>query len=267
MYGSRKDKDQIIEQEKALALGQLNDPTKNQDVNSAIQSYAYAARYFEHSIAKDLQVTAKRYKLLSMFFGLLTFMSIGAVLGLTPLKTVTPYLVRVDNNTGYTDLVSLVSDTKTQEQRDDEFWLSTYVRFRESYNFADSDANYNAVEVMSYSDTFGEYKNFQLSKKGYTDTLGNNRQMRVVINGVVILERKTPTNPNDTTKTAQIRITKSVVDRNGVMDASIKPASWLMTVSYDYKKPPKKREQEWINPRGFGVKSYSGVQEVGVNNG
>ena len=260
----RKSKEEIIQQEQKIELGLLSAPSDARQVSLAEQAYAHAARWFEANIAKDLQKSVKMWKRLSAFFGLLAFMSIGAVLGLTPLKTVIPYLVRVDNITGYSDLVPQVSDSKTQDQRDDDFWLSNYVRLRESYNFADNDANYNMVETMSYSDTFGEYKNFQLSKKGYLDTLGNSRQMRVEVHGVTPLDRK---RPEDTTKTAQVRVTKTVVDRNGVPDPGIKPATWVMTISYDYKNPAKKREQELVNPRGFGVKSYSTVQEVGVNNG
>lgn len=258
---SRKTKQQIIEQELELAFGSLQDSATARDISLAQQSYTHAARWFESNVAEGYMKSAKNAKRLAAFFGVLAFMSVGAVLGLTPLKTVVPYLVRVDNNTGFTDLVRPASDVKTQEQLDDEFWLATYVRFRERYNFADSDANFSTVELMSYSDTFGEYKNFQLSKKGYTETLGANRQMRVAVNGIVFLERK------DGTGTAQIRLTKTVLDRNGVEDPAVKPATWLTTVTYDYKNPPKKREDEWINPRGFGAKSYSSVQEVGVKNG
>ncbi|AGN33458.1 conjugal transfer protein, VirB8 family (plasmid) [Pseudomonas fluorescens A506] len=263
MFKFRKTKQQIIEQEQSIELGILEDPKDLQRINHSALSYTHAAKWFESNVADDFKRSATNAKRLAAFFAVLAFMAIAAVLALTPLKTVVPYLVRVDNNTGASDLVPMVSDVKTQEQSDDDFWLSSYVRFREGYNFADSDAIYKIVETMSYSDTFQEYRNFQLSKKGYTDTLGNNRQMRVSIIGVTPLARK----PDDPFKTVQVRITKTVVDRNGVPDASFKSATWLMTISFDYKNPAKKREQELVNPRGLGVKSYSSVQEVGVNNG
>ncbi|PRW84482.1 virB8 family protein [Pseudomonas fluorescens] len=263
MFERRKNKQQIIEQEQSIELGIVDDPKDLQRISQSTLSYTHAAKWFESNVADDYKRSATNAKRLAVFFAVLAFMSIAAVLGLTPLKTVVPYLVRVDNNTGASDLVPVVSDVRTQDQTDDDFWLSSYVRFREGYNFADNDAIYNIVETMSYSDTFQEYKNFQLSKKGYTDTLGNSRQMRVSIIGVTPLARK----PDDPYKTVQVRITKTVVDRNGVPDASFKPATWLMTVSFDYKNPAKKREQELVNPRGLGVRSYSSVQEVGVNNG
>lgn len=257
----RKTKQQVIEQEQQLAVGLVQDPEMARQISLAQQAYTHAALWFESNVAQEHVRKAKTWRGLAAFFGLLAFMSIAAVLGLTPLKSVEPYLVRVDNNTGFTDLVRPVSEVKAQEQVDDEFWLVTYVRFRERYNFADSDAYFSVVELMSYGETFVEYKNFQLSSKGYTETLGNNRQMRVEINGVTFLTRK------DGAGTAQVRFTKRVLDRNGVPDPMIPPATWQATVSYDYKNPAKRKEQEWINPRSFGVKSYSSVQEVGVKHG
>lgn len=263
MFASRKDKQEIVEQEQLMELGIVEDSRDLQLISQSVKSYTQAAKWFESNVADGYKKSAKNAKLLAAFFGVLAFMSVGAVLVLTPLKTVTPYLVRVDNSTGAADIVPQVSDVKTQEQVDDDYWLSNYVRFRESYNFADNDAYYNIVETMSYSGTFQEYKNFQLSKKGYTDTLGISRQMRVDIRGVVPLPRKA----DDPYKTAQVRITKTVVDRNGVPDPGTKPATFVMTVTFDYKKPPKTREEELVNPRGLGIKSYSNVQEVGVSNG
>ncbi|KPW69337.1 type IV secretion system protein, partial [Pseudomonas amygdali] len=91
------------------------------------------------------------------------------------------------------------------EQIDDEFWLSAYVRFRESYNFSSHDAEFGMVELMSYGETFTEYRNFQLSSKGYLEVLGTNRQIRTDINNINFLERK------DRAGTAQVRITKTVL--------------------------------------------------------
>lgn len=259
----RLSKQKVIEQEQELAAGLVLDPELARQISLATIAYTNAAKWFEANVAKEHQAKAKRSNQLSYVFGVMAFMAIGAVLMLTPLKTVEPYVVRVDNATGATDIVRPGGQAKTQQQVDDEFNLANYVRFREGYNFADSDAMYATVELMSYPDTFTEYKNFQMSKKGYTETLGSNRQMKVEIRGVGFLKRDEAKG----TGTAQVRIIKTVVDRNGVPDPSVKPATWQTTISYDYKNPPKKREQEWINPRGFGAKSYSKVQEAGTNNG
>lgn len=255
----RKSKQEIIEQERALAARTNIDAATAQEISLSEQAFIHAARFFEKNIAADEKAKAKNARHLAGFFGLLTFMSIGAVLGLTPLKTVETYLVRVDNNSGYTDVIKPTSQVKSTEQIDDEYWLATYVRFRESYNFSNNDAQYGMVEMMSYGETFTEYRNFQLSSKGYLAVLSNNRQIRTDINNINFLKR------GDAQGTAQVRLTKTVLDRNGVPDPQLKPSVWNATVSYDYKNPTKKSGDQWLNARGFGVKSYSTTQEIGGN--
>lgn len=258
---SRRSKQALIERERELAANIAVDAATAQNMSLAEQAYLNAARWFESNVAKDHQRNARTWKRLAAFFGVLTFMAVGAVLGLTPLKTVETYLVRVDNNSGFTDVVKPVSQVKSTEQLDDEFWLATYVRFRESYNFSNNDANYAMVEMLSYDDTFAEYKNFQLSSKGYLNVLGNNRQIRLEINNIGFLNRETGKG------TGQVRFTKVVLDKNGVPDPQLKPTTFISTISYDYLNPTKKSGDQWINPRGFGIRSYDPTQEVGGSHG
>ncbi|KTB83613.1 MULTISPECIES: virB8 family protein [Pseudomonas syringae group] len=257
----RKSKQDVIEQERQLAARTSIDAATAQEISLVEQAWIHAARYFEKSIAADEKAKTKRAQRLNYVFGTLAFMAIAAVLGLTPLKTVELGLVRVDNNSGYTDVVWADDKGKAPEQIDDEFWLSTYTRFRESYNFSSNDANYSMVKLMSYDETFTEYRNFQLSSKGYLEVLGTNRQIRTDINNINFLQRK------DRAGTAQVRLTKTVLDRNGTPDPQLPPVTWIATVTYDYKNPAKKAGDQWLNPRGFGVRAYTMTQEVGVSNG
>lgn len=260
MRTKRKSKEQVIEQERQLATRETVDAATARDISLSEQAFLHAARWFESNVAKDHQRKARRANWLAVFFALLAFMAIGAVLGLTPLKTVETYLVRVDNTTGYTDVVKPTNQMKSTDQIDDEYWLGAYVRFRESYNFSNNDAQFAMVELLSYGETFSEYRTFQLSSKGYLAVLGDSRQIRTDVNDVTFLKRE------NATGTAQVRITKTVLDRYGVPDPQIKPTSWIATVTYDYKNPAKKRGEEWLNPRGFGSKSYFTTQLVGVAN-
>lgn len=258
---NRRNKQALIERERQLAANVIVDAATAQNISLAEQAYLHAARFFESNIAKDHQRSARNSKRLAAFFGVIAFMAVAAVMGLTPLKTVETYLVRVDNNSGFTDTVKPVSQVKSTEQIDDEYWLSTYVRFRESYNFSNNDANFSMVELLSYDDTFAEYKNFQLSSKGYLAVLGNNRQIRLDINNIGFLKRE------NAKGTAQVRFTKVVLDKNGIPDPQLKPTTWISTISYDYKNPTKKSGDQWLNPRGFGIKSYDPTQEVGGSHG
>lgn len=265
----RRNKEAVIERERQLAANVTVDAATAKNISLAEQAYLHAARWFEASVAKEHQRKASTWKRLAIVFGLLAFMSVAALLGVTPLKTVEPFLLRVDNNSGYMEIVRPLSQTKSQERVDDEYWLATYVLFRESYNFSSNDANFAMVELMSYDETFTEYRNFQLSSKGYLEVLGTNRQIRTDVININPLPRFNPKTGSEDgqSKTYQVRLVKTVLDKNGVPDPQLKPTTWLTTVTFDYKRPPKKTGDQWRNPRGFGVKSYLQTQEVGVGHG
>ncbi|PUA41501.1 conjugal transfer protein [Pseudomonas protegens] len=257
--------EQLVERERQLEVQPLNADT-SREASLAVQAYTQAARWFESSVAKDEKRKTRTWRGLALFFGVLAFMAIGAVLGLTPLKTVEAFLIRVENNSGFTDVVPVQKGqvgSGSEQDIQDEYWLAAYVRFRESYSFASSDANYAMVQLWSYPEVFAEYRNFQLSSKGYTEVLGNNRQLRVEINNVVFLDVDAGAAGKTKYRTAQVRFTKTVLDRNGLPDPLVSPVTWLGTVSFDYGNAPKNRKQRWLNPLGFGVAGYSVAQEIG----
>lgn len=241
-----------------MAAQVIVDAATATNISLVEQAYIHGGRWFENNVAVKEKQEARTWKRVACFFGVLGLMSVAAVLGLTPLKTVELHLVRVDNNSGFTDVVPPVSEVKSTEEIDDEYWLSSYVRFRENYNFSNHDSQFAMVELLSYNGTFTEYRNFQLSSKGYLKVLGDSQEIRTDINNITFLHR------DNAKGNAQVRMTKTVLDRNGMPDPQIKPTVWLATISYDYKNPAKKRGDQWLNPRGFGAVSYSKTQEIGA---
>lgn len=258
----RNNKKHVIEQEKKIIYGDEELSGKEKEIGQAVRAYTQAAKWFEHNVAEDHRRKARNSKYLSIFFGILTFMSIGAVLGLTPLKTVEPYLVRVDNNSGFTDIVSPLSEGISPEQAEDEYWLATYVRTYESYNWSSQASSYAQIQLFSYGEVFTEYKNFQLSSKGYTEKLGKNLQIRTEINNIVPLKLAPDIQSDKNIKTYQVRFTKTILDQFGNPDPQSQVTYWLATVSFDYKNPPLIQKDSWLNPMGFGVHGYAKTQEV-----
>lgn len=257
MFGKRKK--EIIQEAYDIEKSKDNHSLENgRNISEASKAYTQAAQWFEKHIAEEEKKKTKNAKRLCTFFALLTFMSIGAVLGLTPFKTVEPYVIRVDNNSGYTDIVRSGADQNTDDT-DDIYWSVNYVTQRESYNFSTQGLRSKFIELTSYSDTYTEYKNFQLSRKGYLELLGDKQQIHVEIRNV------SPPLKNEISDltTIQIRFTKTVTDNVGVPVDSIPSTTWLATLTFDYGRPPKTKAVEWLNPKGFGVRSYQLSQEVG----
>lgn len=80
----------------------------------------------------------------------LSTVAVGAVAALSPLKTVEPFVVRVDNATGIVDLVSGVEATSmTYDEAVTKYFLGQYVRVREGYSFVEAPVNFRTVSLLS----------------------------------------------------------------------------------------------------------------------
>lgn len=256
------DKESLVTHEQRLEYGRVDDPETKRLISIAQAAFVKAAQIFEQNVAADERKKAKWSNRISVFLGFALTLALVALAGLTPLKSIEYVTMRVDPNSGYIAVEKAGGDGKTAEQIDDEFWLTAYVMYRESYNAANSDAAFNWVKLTSYTDTFAEYRNFQLSSKGYTAVLGDKQQFRTAVNNILFLKRE-----DGKGGTAQVRFTKTLMDSKGVPDPVIKPVVWTTTMSWDYNNAPVNREQRWLNPRGFGVGSYVPALEVGGRNG
>ncbi|MFX9181050.1 VirB8/TrbF family protein, partial [Acinetobacter baumannii] len=69
---------------------------------------------------------------------------------LVPLKTVEPYVIRVDNSTGIVDVVNALSSDKTSyDEAVTKYFAARYVQGREGYTFAEAETNFKAVSLLS----------------------------------------------------------------------------------------------------------------------
>nr|WP_233458094.1 type IV secretion system protein [Arsenophonus endosymbiont of Apis mellifera] len=233
---------------------------KEHEVGKTIMAYTQAARWFEHRVAEDYRKKAKNARILAIIFGLLALMSTLAVMLLTPLKTVEPYVIRVDKNSGYMDIIKPLDDRATPaDVVQDKHFISTYVLARESYNWASHAANYAFVQLTSASDVFEEYRNFQLSSKGYVAKLGQSQQVRIAIDSIVLLPitSETALNGNEKMKTYQVRFTQTLLGSEGKMRPISTPLEWIVTISIDHNNPPSSEGDQWLNPLGYGVRAYN----------
>lgn len=261
----RKNKQDVLAEERALLAAEDTATVKDEmKTKAAAGEYTRAALSFQSSEAAIIRKSARNARLLAGVFGGFAALALLSNMLLMPLKTVQPYLVRVDNNSGYTDVVAPLNATTDSSKAEDEYWLATYVRSRESYNWYSAKSMYSLIALMSYPTVWKPYREFQLSDKGYTSVMAQSGQIQTQINGVVFL--KTPdssgVHADNCCKTAQVRLTKTVLDRDGNPDPQHPPSVWLATVTFDYANPPPDRASQFLNPRGFGVRAYSLTQEV-----
>lgn len=170
-----------------------------------------------------------------------------AVAFLTPLKTTEPFVIRVDNNTGHTDIVKPISNAEqtTYGEELDKYWLAKFVLERESYDWDLIKNSYSTVELMTTTNLFNEYKAYITSPVSPVNLFKQTKKIKVQVLSVAFVNGL-----------GQVRFLKQVLSANGDVDATIPATYWLATIAFDYKHKIKLEQQRMINPLGFQAISY-----------
>lgn len=194
-------------------------------------------------------------------FGVLAGLMALALAMLIPLKEKVPYLVRVDNNTGVTDVLSVVDvkDVAADEQLA-RYFLAQYVRLREGYDWYTVGKMYEQSLLFSYPDMQSTITNYY--DNPYTSPIEKYKKTKrvdVEVNNISFLDNL-----------AQVRFTKTVTPTKGFSydstsgELSPEPqvTKWIATIAYDYQQISRDEKYRLINPFGFRVASYNVTQEL-----
>lgn len=216
-----------------------------------LKAYLDRARRWE----QDLLLSAHRSKRLAWIVAaiasILATASVGALAALTPLKTVEPFVVRVDNATGIVDVVSALNENPTTyDEAVTKYFLAKYVRAREGYGQTEAEENFRTVSLLSTrteQDRWSAY--FRGSNPESPQVVyGRNGAAEVSIKAISLL--------NDTL--VSVRFLKQV--RRGD-ETSI--SHWIATVAFDYHaEAPISTSDRLVNPLGFLVSEYRADPEV-----
>ncbi|BDU18566.1 VirB8/TrbF family protein [Dyella sp. GSA-30] len=168
-----------------------------------------------------------------------------AVAFLTPLKTVEPFVVRVDKSSGGADIISrLDGNTVEFDEAIDKYFLSRYVNYREEYSDALAYSDYEAVSLMSTRQVGDAYyqainpKNPRSPSKVY----GKEGAVEIVVNSIAFLGEGV----------AQVRFTRTERRPN----AEPVETHWIATITYKYSKASMDAKSRLINPVGFQATDY-----------
>jgi type IV secretion system protein VirB8 len=180
-----------------------------------------------------------------------TALSIGAMVSMLPLKTVAPYLIRVDNVTGELDLVDPLSNAKeSYEEKLDRFWINTFVLLRESYYWSTIEGVEEKVNLLSTDNVFREYQFHLFGANSPLKLFQNRYSIKVDTKITTFFKTK------DNSIIGQTRLTKTVIDNTGKPVDLYPITHWIATSTFDYKKEIKREKEEQVNPLGFEITSY-----------
>lgn len=176
--------------------------------------------------------------------GVLAIAGVAAVAGLAPFKEVEPFIVRVDKNTGFTDIVTRVDEqSMTPNEAIDKFFLNAYVNAREEYSDGIAFANYQKIGLMSGPQEGQEYYSVfrPESPTSPINTHGTHGSIEVKVNSISFLDEGV----------ASVRFEK--LDKNKGQESR---SRWIATITYEYLDPPISESERLINPLGFQVSDY-----------
>ena len=189
---------------------------------------------------------------------LLLALAIGALLALMPLKTVKPFVIRVDNTTGVVDVVPEHEAKGSEQELVSRYFLTHYVTLRERYFYAIAESDYQEVgafhspqlnqDWMQLWDANSPQSPVNLYKDGTT--------ARVQVKSVSFFQRA-----NGLRDLAQVRFIKfSRAGGTGPEQAT----HWIATIQYAYVRPAEDLQDRAHNPLGFRVVDYRREPEVVV---
>ncbi len=109
---------------------------KNVSAKQASFDFVQATKQFEESRISDIEKSKVIAWRVAVGACVVACCCAVALMMLTPLKEVRPYVVRVDNNTGETDIVTMLENGKSNyEEELAKYFSSLYVQLSESYDW------------------------------------------------------------------------------------------------------------------------------------
>ncbi|EPU6404069.1 virB8 family protein [Campylobacter jejuni] len=215
------------------------------DFNSAMD-YEASFRYL-------IDKSNKRAWLIAFVSIFIAIISIVAVVLLTPLKTIEPYVIRVDNTTGMVDILTMLDEKEiSSNEALDKYFISQYVKAREGYYYELLNQDYLLTQLMSSEKVANEYRAWYEGENARNQILKNSNEVNVQILSIVL-------GNSNGVKTSTIRakiITKNLNTRG------LSESTKVITLSYDYILAKASEENRILNPLGFKVTNYRIDEEI-----
>ncbi|EAC1814308.1 type IV secretion system protein [Campylobacter jejuni] len=208
---------------------------------------------YEASFRYLIDKSNKRAWLIAFVSIFIAIISIVAVVLLTPLKTIEPYVIRVDNTTGMVDILTMLDEKEiSSNEALDKYFISQYVKAREGYYYELLNQDYLLTQLMSSEKVANEYRAWYEGENARDQILKNSNEVNVQILSIVL-------GNSNGVKTSTIRakiITKNLNTRG------LSESTKVITLSYDYILAKASEENRILNPLGFKVTNYRIDEEI-----
>ncbi|MFS8050450.1 virB8 family protein [Rhizobium sp. BR 314] len=215
-----------------------------------LKDYFDKARRFDQDRMIQMERSARIAWFVATGAGILAAISTVAIAGLTPLKTVEPFVVRVDNSTGIVDVVSaLTSAAGTYDEAVTKYFAARYVRAREGYVWSEAEENFRTVSLLS---TAPEQTRFAAIYRGGNpdspqNVYGRSATSRINIVSISLINANV----------LSVRYMRTIARGD-----ETHTTHWVATLTFSYVNAPMSSTDRLINPLGFAVSDYRSDPEA-----
>lgn len=215
-----------------------------------LKSYFDKARRFDQDRLIQVERSARIAWFLAISASIIAVVSVFAVAGLAPLKTVEPFVVRVDNSTGIVDVVSALTSTAgTYDEAVTKYFAAKYVRAREGYVWSEAEENFRSVALLS---TQAEQTRFATVYRGSNlespqNVYGRSATSRVNILSISLINAHV----------VSVRYMRTITRADDV-----RTTHWVATLTFSYVNAPLSSTDRLTNPLGFAVSEYRADPEA-----
>jgi len=182
--------------------------------------------------------------------------SCAALLALMPLKSVEPFVIRVDNSTGIVDVVPVYAGHVRMEDAVTRYFLSHYVSVCERFNFSTAESDYEEC---------GAFHTAQRNQVWYAlwdpnhprsplNVHKDGTSISVQVESVSFFKRA-----SGLADLAQVRYVKA--ERQGGATEE-RTTHWIATIQYAYAQPAQDARTRRWNPLGFKILEFTPEPEV-----
>jgi type IV secretion system protein VirB8 len=182
----------------------------------------------------------------------------AAIVTMMPLKSVEPFVIRVDNSTGIVDVVPVADHRITPPEAVTRYFLSHYLTICERFNFATAESDYEECAAFH-----GPQRNqawyaawARSNARSPLNVHKDGSTVRAQVTAVTFFKRGSGLND-----LAQVRYLK--VQRAALGGEEIR-THWIATIQYAFSAPATDPAVRRWNPLGFKVLDFQSEPEVTV---
>lgn len=197
---------------------------------------------------------AKIWKQASFFMLIITILAVVALLLAMPFKTNTPYVLKVDTETGQSVLTKLVEGEQKVSYGEalDKHFIASFIQLRNGYQWDTVQNNFDTVKINSNDKVFAEYSNYIKAENSPLNIFKDRYKVKSELTASPVY---LPSNVGDD-KLVLVNFKRTIVNKIGDPVPEFPVSNWKATITYNFKKGKLTADQRLLNPLGFNVTSY-----------